>query len=73
MLVQGQRKKRDKSCVMDNRYTDPELVDPELPSSWKARQIAFQLSRSDDLNCPLQGGSGTREVLASGDTCAHER
>lgn len=32
---------------MDSRYTDPALVDPELPSSWKARQIATQLSNDE--------------------------
>ena len=60
--MQGQRKKRDKSCVMDSRYTDPSLVDPELPSSWKARQIAFQLSNSDEMDYLSHGNRGPREA-----------
>ena len=50
LRMQGERKKRNKCCVMDSRYTDPTLVDPELPSSWKARQVAVQLSDSDDVS-----------------------
>ena len=40
---------------MDSRYTDPTLVDPEHPSSWKARQIAVQLSDSDEQCNTLAG------------------
>ena len=53
--MQGERKRRNKSCVTASRYADPTLVDPELPSSWKARQVAGQLSDSDDMGNALAG------------------
>ena len=57
LCMQGERKKRNKCCVMDTRYADPTLVDPELPSSWKARQVAVQLSDSDDISS-IPAGNG---------------
>ena len=43
---------------MDSRYSDTALVDPELPSSWRARNIAIQLSKADEAGALASAVNG---------------